>query len=89
MDTLIGPDTVNTLAPASIDALHAPGVELRPDTLTEDVDGARRVMDELAEAGVSYSDVTATLERDGVASFAKSYDDLLATLGNRAAKLAS
>ena len=87
VDTLIGPDTVNTLAPASIDALHAPGVELRADTVTEGVDKAHQVMADLAAAGVDFADVTATLERDGVASFAKSYTDLLATLEARAASL--
>jgi transaldolase len=87
VDTLIGPDTVNTLAPASIDALHAPGVELRADTITEGLDDARRTMAGLEAAGVSYKDVTATLEREGVASFAASYDDLLAALKKRAAEL--
>ena len=87
VDTLIGPDTVNTLAPASIDALHAPGVELRADTVTEGVADAHQVMADLEAAGVSFDDVTATIEREGVASFAKSYTDLLATLETRAAAL--
>ena len=42
--TLIGPDTVNTLAPASIDALHEGDATMRADTVAEDVDGARQVM---------------------------------------------
>ncbi len=87
VDTLIGPDTVNTLAPASIDALRVPGLDLRADTVTEGLDAAHQTMADLAAAGVSYADVTATLERDGVASFAKSYQDLLATLDARAAAL--
>ena len=87
VDTLIGPDTVNTLAPKSIDALHAPGVELRPDTVTEGVEDAHRVLADLEAAGVSFADVTATIEREGVASFAASYDDLLAALTKRAAEL--
>ena len=87
VDTLIGPDTVNKLAPASIDALHAPGVALRANTVTENVDAAHQAMADLAAAGVDFADVTATLERDGVASFAKSYTDLLATLETRAAAL--
>jgi transaldolase len=87
VDNLIGSDTVNTLAPASIEALHAPGVELRGDTITEGLDDARRTMADLEAAGVSYKDVTATLEREGVASFAASYDDLLAALEKRAAEL--
>ena len=87
VDTLIGPDTVNTLAPASIDALHAPGVDLRADTVTEGVAEAHQVMADLATAGVSFDDITDTVEREGVASFAKSYTDLLATLKTRAAAL--
>lgn len=87
VDTLIGPDTVNTLAPKSIDALHAPGVMLRPDTVMEGVDEAHQVLEDLEAAGVSYQDVTATIEREGVASFAASYDDLLAALTKRAAEL--
>ena len=87
VDTLIGPDTVNTLAPKSIDALHAPGVELRADTVTEGVDDAHRALADLEAAGVSFDDVTATIEREGVASFAASYDDLLAALKKRAAEL--
>jgi transaldolase len=87
VDELVGPDTVNTLAPASIEALQAGDPNLRPGTVAEDVEGARRVMTDLAAAGVSYDDVTATLERDGVGSFAQSYRDLLATLEKRTAEL--
>jgi transaldolase len=87
VDELIGPDTVNTLAPASIDALHAGDANLRAGTVAEDVDGARQVMADLAAAGVSYDDVTATLERDGVGSFAQSYRDLLASLEKRTTEL--
>ena len=87
VETLIGPDTVNTLAPGSIDSLHAPGVDLRADTVTEGVEAAHQFMADLEAAGVSFADVTATIEREGVASFAKSYTDLLATLETRAAAL--
>jgi len=87
VDELIGPDTVNTLAPASIDALHAGDAHLRADTVLEDVEGAQRALDELAAAGVSYDDVTATLERDGVGAFSQSYRDLLASLDKRTAEL--
>jgi transaldolase len=87
VDTLIGSDTVNTLAPKSIDALHEPGVELRADTVTEGVEDAHRALADLEAAGVSYADVTATIEREGVASFAASYGDLLEALKKRAAEL--
>jgi transaldolase len=87
VDTLIGPDTVNTLAPKSIDALHEPGVELRADTVAEGVEDAHRALADLETAGVSFTDVTDTIEREGVASFAASYDDLLEALKKRAAEL--
>jgi transaldolase len=87
VDTLIGPDTVNTLAPKSIDALHEPDVELRAGTVAEGVEDAHRALADLEAAGVSYADVTATIEREGVASFAASYDDLLEALSKRAAEL--
>ncbi|MGZ4736254.1 MAG: transaldolase [Acidimicrobiia bacterium] len=89
VDTLVGTDTVNTLAPASIDALHQGDTRLRANTVEEDVDGARRLMTDLATAGVDFDDVTATLERDGVASFAQSYKDLVATLEKRTAEIAA
>ena len=87
VDNLIGKDTVNTLAQASIDALSQGDPGLRPDTILEDVDGARKVMTDLASAGIDFDDVTATLEREGVDSFAKSFNDALATLDKKAAEL--
>ena len=79
VDELIGRDTVNTLAQASIDALQQhPG--MAADTVRRDVDGARAAIAGLAGAGVDFDDVTATLEREGVESFTKSYKDAVATL---------
>jgi transaldolase len=83
VDTLIGQNTVNTLAPASIDALHDGLADLRPNTITEDLGAAHALVPQLAEAGVSIDDVTDTLEREGVASFAQSYKDCLASLQKR------
>jgi transaldolase len=84
VDELIGRDTVNTLAQASIDALQThPGMEA--DTVTRDIAGARAVIDGLAAAGVDFDDVTATLEREGVDSFAKSYKDAVAALHKKRA----
>lgn len=84
VDTLIAPDTVNTLAPASIDALRKldPSA-LKANTAGEGIDGARRVIDKLAEAGVAMGDVTDTLEREGVDAFCSSHHDLLATIAKR------
>jgi transaldolase len=86
VDELVGRDTVDTLAQASIDALHDHG-DPAPDTIECGVDEARQVFADLAAAGVDYDDVTATLEREGVASFAQSYHDCLDTLKKRAAEL--
>jgi transaldolase len=86
VDALVGRDTVDTLAPASIEALADHG-DPQPDTIEHDVEGARATFVALAEAGVDVDDVTATLEREGVASFAASYRDVLDTLGKKAREL--
>ncbi len=86
VDELVGPDTVNTLAPASIEALRDHG-DPKPDTIEGDLDAARTVMDELAAAGIDYDDLTATLEREGVDAFARSYQDFLAALDKRKKEL--
>ncbi len=86
VDQLIGEHTVNTLAPASIDVLHAGDTDLRADTVEEDVVGSHQVMTDLAAAGVDFDDVTATLEREGVESFSTSFHDALKTLEKRRAE---
>jgi transaldolase len=87
VDELIGRDTVNTLAPASIDVLHKGDAHLEADTVERDLDDARAVMAGLADAGVDFDDVTATLEREGVESFSTSFHDALNTLEKRRAEL--
>ena len=86
VDELVGRDTVNTLAPASIEALRDHG-DPQPDTIERDLGGARAVIDGLAAAGVDYDDLTATLEREGVDAFARSYQDFLAALDKRKKEL--
>ena len=86
VDELVGPDTVSTLAQASIDALRDHG-DPQPDTITRGVEGAQRVIEELAGAGIDYGDLTDTLEREGVGSFERSYRDCLASLEKRAGEL--
>jgi len=87
VDELIGPDTVNTLAQASIDALQDHD-GLRANTVTEDVEEARATIAALPTAGVDFHDVTETLEREGVASFSASFHDALDTLAKKARELA-
>jgi transaldolase len=86
VDELVGRDTVNTLAQASIDALQKDD-HLRADTVLEGVDAARGVMAGLADVGVDFDDVTATLEREGVAAFSSSYHDALSTLEKKSNEL--
>ncbi len=87
VDELVGRDTVNTLAPASIEVLHTGDSRLRADTVEDDVAGAHQVMADLAAAGVDFADVTATLEREGVASFSTSFHDALKTLEKERAEV--
>jgi len=78
VEELIGPDTVNTMPPATIDAFRDHG-RLR-NSLTEDVAGAQKVMDDLAQAGISIKDVTDKLTIDGVKLFADAFQKLLAAV---------
>ncbi len=78
VEELIGPDTVNTMPPATIDAFRDHG-RLR-NSLTENVDGAKKVMDDLAHAGISMKEVTDKLTDDGVKLFADAFDKLLAAI---------
>jgi len=75
IEELIGPDTVNTAPPATIDAFKVHG---RPrQSLTENVDGARRTMADLASVGISMKEVTDKLTADGVKLFADAFRTLL------------
>ena len=75
VEELIGPETVNTMPFETIAAFQDHGV-VRGTTLLEDVDDARALLAALAEAGVDYDDVVATLEREGVEKFADSFRQL-------------
>ncbi len=71
VEELIGPATVNTMPVATFEAFRDHGrVDL---TLQKDVDGARRVLAELAANGIDMAAITQELEDEGVDSFAKSY----------------
>jgi transaldolase/glucose-6-phosphate isomerase len=78
VEELIGPDTVNTMPPATVEAFRDHG-RLRK-SLTEDVAGAQKVMDDLARAGISIQEVTDKLTEDGVTLFADAFDKLLAAV---------
>jgi transaldolase len=81
VEELVGPDTVNTMPTKTVEAVLDHG-EIR-DSLTEDVEGARKLLDDLAEAGVDYDDVVDTLEREGVQKFADSFKELFADIESK------
>jgi transaldolase len=82
VDTLIGPNTVNTMPDGTVADFIDHGTVSR--TIDDGVDRAGTLMDELAAAGVDMEDVGETLEAEGVASFAKSFDELMQSLSDKA-----
>jgi transaldolase/glucose-6-phosphate isomerase len=82
VEELIGADTVDTIPPATFDAFRDHG-KLRP-SLTEDVAGAARHMENLAKAGISMKEVTEQLVVDGVRLFAEAFKTLLDATGKSA-----
>src|SRR4030081_572460 len=78
VEELIGPDTVDTMPPATVDAFRDHG-RVR-NSLTEDVPAAQKVMDNLAKAGISIKEVTDKLTTDGVKLFADAFPKLLAAV---------
>jgi transaldolase len=85
VDELIGPDTVNTLPDATIEAFEDHGMMAR--RVDADVDQAEATWVALAEVGVDMDAVADTLEREGVDSFQKSFDELLTALESKAHEL--
>jgi transaldolase / glucose-6-phosphate isomerase len=75
VEELIGKDTVNTIPPATLAAFRDHG-KLR-ESLTEDIEGAKKAMANLAKAGISMKEVTDRLTDEGVKLFADAFDKLL------------
>lgn len=82
IDSLIGPNSVNTIPEKTLAEFEDHGTLAR--TIDADPAEARDVLDRLAAVGVDLDDVTDGLERDGVASFSASFEDLLASLSEKA-----
>jgi transaldolase len=87
VEELIGPMTVNTMPEETIEAFQDHG-EVAP-TLEQGIDEARRVFEEIEQAGVDYADVTDTLEREGVEKFADSFSELLEGIRSKSGELAA
>lgn len=86
VDELIGPDTVNTLPPATLAAFRDHGTVRR--TVDADLDGARASLAAIAAVGVSLDDVTDQLLVEGLDAFQRSFDSLVAGIERKVAQLA-
>jgi transaldolase len=79
VEDLIGPDTVNTMPPATIEAFSDHGI-IDANALTGGVDDAADQIAALDRLGIDFDEITAELQREGVVAFADSFDDLLSAL---------
>jgi len=86
VEELIGPDTVDTMPPATIDAFRDHGVVEK--TVDKKVAAAEGLLREIEAVGISMNDVTEKLLVEGIASFQKSFDELLAGLESKIGSLA-
>jgi len=78
VESLIGPDTVDTIPPATLDALRDHGTA--QSRLEGNIDDARQVLEALARSGIAIDDLTARLLDDGVGKFSAAFDTLLASI---------
>jgi transaldolase / glucose-6-phosphate isomerase len=85
VEELIGPETVDTIPPATLAAFREHGEVRR--SLDEHVEGARRQLKQLADAGVDLDQVTHELEVEGVDAFTKSFESLLSALEKSAKEI--
>lgn len=81
VDTLIGPHTVNTLPPATMDAFRDHGTV--SETLTQGIAEARQVMDDTERFGLDLNSVTTTLLDEGVRAFEDAFDALLGSVATK------
>jgi transaldolase len=87
VEQLVGPDIVNTMPPATIDAFADHGEVAR--TVDADVDAAERVLADLTAFGIDMQQVTDQLLSEGISSFQKSFDGLLSGIEKKMSALAA
>jgi transaldolase len=87
LEELIGPDTVNTIPPNTLEAFRQHG-QVRGATVLEDVREAEEQLRRLAAFGIDLETIADRLQVDGVAAFAKAYDQVLAALGKKTSAIA-
>jgi len=86
VEELVGPNTVNTVPPATLAAFQDHG-SVRPGTLIHGVEGAARAVERLSTVGVDLAAVTGRLQEEGVAAFAASFHQLLQALREKSTRL--
>jgi transaldolase/glucose-6-phosphate isomerase len=82
---LIGPNTVNTMPPQTIDAFRDHGIVRR--TIDENYGDAERALCDLADAGISIDEITDELQADGVKLFADSFRKISETIAGKAGQM--
>ncbi|MDB5576792.1 MAG: bifunctional transaldolase/phosoglucose isomerase [Bradyrhizobium sp.] len=82
VDALIGRDTVDTIPPATMDAFRDHG-EVKPNTVEEDVAGAKALLGQLERAGISLKQIAEELVVDGVQQFADAFDKLFGAIAQQ------
>ncbi len=87
IDGLIGPQTVNTVPPSTLNAFLDHGAIA--STLTRDGEDAMSQLEQLAELGVDLAAITKTLQKQGVEAFAKSYDSLIQSISEKRERILS
>ncbi|QQS36682.1 MAG: transaldolase [Ignavibacteriales bacterium] len=85
VDELIGPDTVNTMPPATIDSFVDHGIV--KETLSQGIPEAKQQIKKLSDLGISLDAITEKLQVDGVKSFSESFTSLLSSLESKVKKL--
>jgi len=88
VESVVGKHTVNTVPPATLDGILEHG-RVVADTVEQDLDGARAALAGLEQFQISLYDVTQKLQVEGVASFAESYDKMLAAIEAKLRELAA
>jgi transaldolase len=87
IEELIGPATVNTVPPATVEAFRDHGTAAR--TLDAEIEAARSDLEALAALGIDLNAVTQELQEEGLAKFAQPFDTLLETLADKRGSLAA
>jgi transaldolase len=87
VEELAGPDTVNTMPAATLEAFMDHGEVLSESPIGEGLDEARALIERLREVGVDYEEVTEVLEQEGVQKFSDSFDELLEVIRSKSRQI--